>query len=112
MPTMLLAFGTMFWSYASKSLFAEPLLALCTIAAFYSVRCHRQSGSYWALLIAGVWVGWGILTKTTAFALVPWLALYAVWPRHGSQWEMRPMRMPSCPQHSRGGSHIDSHRNR
>ena len=55
---LLLAFGTTFWSYASKSLFAEPLLAPFTIAAFHPVRCHRQSGSYWALLIAGVWVGW------------------------------------------------------
>lgn len=89
---LLLAFGTMFWSYASKSMFAEPLLALCTTAAFYSGRCHRQSGSHWALLTAGAWAGWGILTKTTAFALVPWLALYAVWPLPGRSWKLRPMR--------------------
>ncbi|MDP2726038.1 MAG: glycosyltransferase family 39 protein, partial [Dehalococcoidia bacterium] len=84
---LLLAFGTMAWSYASKSFFAEPLLALCLLGAFYCVLRYRQGSSLLMLLIAGALVGWGMLTKVTAFALVPWLAAYAVWPDKG--WHFR-----------------------
>ncbi|MDO8689316.1 MAG: hypothetical protein Q7R39_04790 [Dehalococcoidia bacterium] len=87
---LLLGFGSMFWSYASKSFFAEPLLALCTLAAFYFALRFRQAGSRLALVSAAVFVGWGSLTKVTAFATVPWLAVYAVWPDAGQPLRLRP----------------------
>lgn len=86
---LLLAFGTMAWSYASKSFFAEPLLALSTLAAFYCALRHRQGGSRLALLAAGALGGWGILTKVTAFAFIPWLGAYALWPSAGRPLERR-----------------------
>lgn len=87
---LLLAFGTMLWSYASKSFFAEPLLALCGLAAFYLALRHRQGASRWTLLAAGAFLGWGVLTKVTALALVPWLALYVIWPVPGRPLRLRP----------------------
>ncbi|MDP2661845.1 MAG: phospholipid carrier-dependent glycosyltransferase [Dehalococcoidia bacterium] len=87
---LLLGFGSMFWSYASKSFFAEPLLALCTLAAFHFALRFRQEGSRLALVSAAVFVGWGTLTKVTAFATVPWLAVYAIWPDAGHPLRLRP----------------------
>lgn len=87
---LLLAFGTMIWSYASKSLFAEPLLALCSLAAFYLALRYRQGASRLMLLAAGAILGWGVLTKVTALALFPWLAIYVMWTGLDGTWKWRP----------------------
>ncbi len=88
---LLFGLGTLAWPYASKSFFGEPLLALCCLLSFYCLLIYRQRGGRRWLLLGGLALGWAVLTKVTAFLLIPFLLAYALWPTIGRgtlAWEL------------------------
>lgn len=74
--TAMYGLGTMAWIHATHSNFPEPLLALCTLAAFYGGFRFVRGGQRRWLVLCGVACGYGLLTKITAFGIVPVMALY------------------------------------
>ena len=80
--SLLFGLGTMAWPYASKSYFGEPLLMLCTLGSFYFALRFRldaeahQRPNYAFLGLCCFCLGYAILTKVTAIALLPFLAWY------------------------------------
>lgn len=80
--SLLFGLGTMAWPYASKSFFAEPLLMLCTLGSFYWAlkfrldAVTRRRPNLICLGLSACCLGYAILTKVTALALLPVLAGY------------------------------------
>ncbi len=72
------AFGTMAWVYA-KSFFADSLIALLLLLAFYTLVSYRYDRRPVWLWIGGASLGYAILTKPASLINVPVLLVYLLY---------------------------------
>jgi hypothetical protein len=79
--------------YFATEFATENVFAACLALAVWGVLRHLKSGSQAALLVAGLALGWGILTRPFALLLLPLFAailLHRLWksqpPRSAGAW--------------------------
>ncbi len=79
------AFGSFAWPYISYD-FSEPLQAFCLILAFWALlRVSIESRSSWIwLVLSGLALGFGILTKSVLAMTLPAFVLYLWWRTRGA----------------------------
>lgn len=72
---------TLAWPY-SKTFFSEPLFTACLLAAALGLLAYRQeagNGRYGWLALAGLGLGYAVLTRVVGALLLPPFLAYAAW---------------------------------
>ena len=78
------AFGTMAWPYISFD-FSEPLQALALVAPLWLLLSARRSSVFpYRIVLAGLILGFAVLTKAFLLVTIPAFAVY-VWMRSENQ---------------------------
>jgi hypothetical protein len=78
------AFGTMAWPYTSFD-FSEPLQALALVAPFWLLLSARRSSAFpYRVALAGLILGFAVLTKALLLVTIPAYMVYA-WMRSDTQ---------------------------
>jgi hypothetical protein len=73
------AFGSLLWPY-TKTFFSEPLMIALLLAASLAAFEVRR-GSLPAAAALGAALGFAVLTREDTAAVLPFFALYVLWPR-------------------------------
>jgi hypothetical protein len=69
--------GTMAWPYA-KYYFSEPLSTFCLLATAYFLFVFREQGTLRQLVLAGLFLGYALLTKLSNAVALPFFLAYAL----------------------------------